>query len=263
VATDCSSIGCSITGLPGHAIENVTLSNIHLGLDGGGVGEDASRQIPEKPGSYPESTMFGRLPAYGFFCRHVKGLRFHNLQIETSDADHRHAIVFDDVDETVLDDLDAPFASGAAGMIRCTNSRNIFIRNCQPPDGTELFLDLQGPQTDNILLMSNDLSRVEEVAHLAPEVPKSALVLQANLSISSDKAIPSKSPVPTGTFVLDADFPGGNIIVDRIEGDSSGPINATHSRGGSIGTFGSAVLAAVRSNSSSPAIIPSELRGRL
>ncbi len=180
IATDCSLIGCSITGLPDHPIKNITLSNIHLGFEGGGTKAEAFREIPEKPTSYPESTMFGTLPAYGFFCRHVKGLRFHNLQFETSAPDYRHAIVFDDVDEAVIDSIDAPFAAEAAGMIRCTNSQNILIRNCRPPNGTALFLDLSGPQTKNILLLSNDLSRAKEVTHFAADVPKSALVLQAN-----------------------------------------------------------------------------------
>lgn len=180
IATDCSQIGCSITGLPGHPIENVTLSNIHLGFEGRGTKEDARREIPEKPTSYPESTMFGTLPAYGFFCRHVRGLQFHNIQFETSAPDYRHAIVFDDVNKAVIDSLDAPFVPKAAGMIQCANSRNIFIRNCRPPDDTELFLDLCGPQTKNVLLLSNDFSRVKKIAHLATDVPESAIVLQAN-----------------------------------------------------------------------------------
>jgi len=180
IATDCSSIGCSITGLPEHPIENVTLTDIRLAFEGGGTKEEASREIPEKAESYPESTMFDILPAYGFFCRHVDGLRFHNLRFETSAPDYRHAVVFDDVDEAVIDSVDAPFASNAAAMIRCTNSRNILIRNCQPPKGTELFLDLRGAQTKDILLLSNDLSRVKEIANLAAEVPEFALVLQAN-----------------------------------------------------------------------------------
>jgi len=226
IATHCSPTGCSITGLPNHPIENVTLDNIHLGFDGGGAKEDASRPIPDKAASYPESTMFGTLPAYGFFCRHVKGLKFHNLRLETAAPDYRHAIVFDDVNEAVLDDLEAPFAAGAAGMIRCTNSQNIFIRNCRPPNNTELFLDLHGPQTGNILLMSNDLSRVEEVAYFDPDVPRSALVLQANhivdsnQSTSADTKIPSKPSPLTGAFIIDTAFPGGNVIVDRIEGDT-------------------------------------------
>jgi hypothetical protein len=180
IATECSQIGCSITGLPGHTIENVTLSNIQLSFEGGGTKEDASLDIPEKPASYPESTMFGTLPAYGFFCRHVKGLRFQNLQLRTSSPDYRHAIVFDDVNDAVIDSLDTPFAAGAAGMIRCTNSRSIFIRNCRPPKGTELFLDLRGSLAKNILFMSNDFSGVNQISHSSADVPESALILRAN-----------------------------------------------------------------------------------
>jgi polygalacturonase len=180
IAAECSLTGCSITGLPGHQIENVTLSNIQLDFEGGGTKEDAFREIPEKPASYPESTMFGTLPAYGFFCSHVRGLRFHNLQLRTSAPDYRHAIVFDDVKDAVIDSLDAPFAAGAAGMIRCTNSQNIFIRNCRSPKGTELFLDLQGSQTEDVLLTSNDLSDVAQISRSAADIPESALVLQAN-----------------------------------------------------------------------------------
>jgi len=180
IATECSPTGSSITGLPGHQIENVTLSNIQLSFDGGGTKEDSSRKIPEKPASYPESTMFGTLPAYGFFCRHVRGLRFHNLRLETSTPDCRHAIVFDDVNDAVIDSLDAPFAAGAAGIIRCSDSRNIFIRNCRPPKNTELFLDLYGSKTEDILLVSNDLSGIDQVSRSAADVPKSALVFEAN-----------------------------------------------------------------------------------
>lgn len=222
IATDCSSVGCSITGLPGHAIENVTLSDIHLGFEGGGTIEQATRRIAEKPDSYPESTMFGTLPAYGFFCRHVKGLKIHNLRLQTTTPDLRHAIVFDDVDEAVLDDLEAPFATDAVGMIRCTNSKNIFIRHCQPPNGTELFLDLQGPQTENILLLSNDLSRTGQIASVDPDIPESEFVLEANHIGDADDSptTDETTPASSGAFIIDTAFPGGNIIVNRIEGDT-------------------------------------------
>jgi len=180
VAADCSAIGCSITGLPEHLIENVILSNVNLGFEGGGTKEEASRKIAEKPESYPESTMFGTLPAYGFFCRHVKGLRFQNVRLQSETADFRHAMVFDDVSDVVVDSLDAPFAAGAAGMIRCVNSRNLCVRNCLPPARTELFLDLRGPQTKDVLLLANDFSGVEQVSRLGEDVPKAALSLKAN-----------------------------------------------------------------------------------
>ena len=180
VATDCSSIGCSITGLPGHKIENVTLSNISLGFEGGGGRGDSSRAIPEKPDSYPESTMFGTLPSYGFFCRHVKDLKFHNVRLSTSTPDLRHAIVFDDADDVVIDSLVAPFAPGAAGMIRLTNSRTAAVRNCHPPADTDLFLDLHGALTSDISVYGNNLVNVRQISRIDQNVPASALIMWSN-----------------------------------------------------------------------------------
>jgi hypothetical protein len=65
-------------------------------------------------------------------------------------------------------------------MIRCTNSQNIFIRDCSPPKPTDLLLCLEGSRTDNILLLSNDLSQVKEIANFATDVPESVLTLTAN-----------------------------------------------------------------------------------
>jgi len=180
IATDCSPVGCSITGLPGHPIENVSLSNINLGFEGGGTKDDASREIPEKPASYPESTMFGTLPAYGFFCRHVKNLKLQNVRLGISTPDYRHAIVFDDVEHAVIESLDASYAPNAAGMMRLDDSNHVCIRNCQPPSDTELFLYLRGTQTKNIMLFANDLTGVKDIVHKAADVPASALVLKAN-----------------------------------------------------------------------------------
>jgi hypothetical protein len=180
VATDGSPIGCSITGLPDHPIENVTLSNIRLSFDGGGTRQEASREIPERADAYPESTMFGTLPAYGFFCRHVKGLTFANVHLGTATPDQRHALVLDDVAEAVIDALDAPFAQGSAALLRLSNSRNIAIRNCRPPEGTEVFLALTGGQTKEIALSNNNFTGAKTLCDRAPEVPESALLLWSN-----------------------------------------------------------------------------------
>lgn len=180
VATDCSAVGCSITGLPGHRIENVTLANINLGFDGGGTKEDAVRAIPEKPGSYPESTMFGTLPAYGFFCRHVEGLTLENVRLRTAAPDHRHGVVFDDVQDAVIDALAAPFAANAEAMLRLNDSARIAIRNGRPPEGTNVFLSLGGPQTEAISLYNNDLAGVQTICDRAPDVPEAALAAWSN-----------------------------------------------------------------------------------
>jgi len=180
IATDCSEVGCSITGLPGHNIENVTLSNISLGFDGGGTRDDASREIPEKAANYPESTMFGTLASYGFFCRHVNGLKLNNIRLQTSTPDLRPAVVFDDVRDAVIDSLDAPFAERAAAMMRMQDSRKIAIRNCYPPIETNVFLELAGAATDNISVYNNDLADIKKIHDIAPDVPKSVLAMWSN-----------------------------------------------------------------------------------
>jgi len=181
IATDCSPIGCSITGLPGHPIENIQITNVNLGFDGGGTKEDAAaRKIPEIPTKYPESTMFGTLPAYGFYCRHVKNLKFQNLHLATSAPDFRHAMAFDDVQNAAIDALEAPFAPNAAALIRMIDSAQITIRNCQPKSPTGLFLDLAGPKTKDILLLANDLSKTKQPYRKTDNIPDSAVILTAN-----------------------------------------------------------------------------------
>jgi len=175
VAVDTSQIGCSITGLPGHKIENVSLSNINLGFEGGGTKEDAFKDVPEKPESYPESTMFGVLPAYGFYCRHVKNLRLDNVRLETDQPDARHALVCDDVEDLAIDGLDAACWEDAEAIVRLRQVKGALIRGCRPPATVDVFLRLEGDATRGVVLAGNDLSRAGKVVDAAPEVPEDAL----------------------------------------------------------------------------------------
>lgn len=85
--------GCSITGLPGHPVENVTIENVRLRFVGGGTAEDAARAPPEKEASYPKGSMFGVLPAWGFFCRHVDRLALRGLDLSVERPDARPMII--------------------------------------------------------------------------------------------------------------------------------------------------------------------------
>jgi polygalacturonase len=98
-ATGASVTGCAIAGLPGHPIQDVTIENIRIEFDGGGSAADAKRVVPEYPDRYPEYSMFGRLPAYGFYVRHARGLRFRNLNLTTAKPDGRPPMVRDDVED--------------------------------------------------------------------------------------------------------------------------------------------------------------------
>lgn len=102
---ECSSdieqpvcVTSTITGQPGHNIKNVSLSNIRMVVQGGGLKEDADICVPEDPKSYPESTRFGlRLPSYGFYCRHCEGITFQNVNASWIEKEERPEFVFEDV----------------------------------------------------------------------------------------------------------------------------------------------------------------------
>jgi len=129
-ATGASATGCAIAGLPQAKIENLTLSNIRLSFAGGGTKADAERAVPEKPEAYPEYSMFGRrLPAYGFYCRHVKGLKLLNVQLQLANTDQRHGLVFEDVEDALIDNLTGPYPTGSDSTIRLTNVKKVIIRS--------------------------------------------------------------------------------------------------------------------------------------
>ena len=94
------SMGCSITGLPGHPVENVSLSNITLHHRGGVKASElqhiADSVADEMEKSYPEATMWGNLPAKGFFVRHARNVHFENISIETEEPDARPEFVEED-----------------------------------------------------------------------------------------------------------------------------------------------------------------------
>lgn len=98
-------IPSSITGIPGHYVENVVLENIEVFAPGRAskgmayIPEYRISQIPEKINNYPEFSMFGELPAYGIFIRHVKGLKMKNVQYRLKAHDFRPPYVFVDAHE--------------------------------------------------------------------------------------------------------------------------------------------------------------------
>lgn len=160
-ATNVSNTGCSITGLPGYPVRNITLSNIRLMFQGGGTREYLNREIPEIPDKYPEFKMFGMLPAYGFYCRHAENLTFRDVELGYSSEDVRPAMVCDDI--TGLDLFNIGAMAGNEPVIRLRDVQNSMIQSCRAPRGTATFLSVEGTGSSNISLVGNDLSEAKEV----------------------------------------------------------------------------------------------------
>jgi polygalacturonase len=108
--------GSIISGIPGHDVEDIKLSDIRIWYRGGlsldqvakqpaelvntfffhGTGGIPPREAfdtPEREKEYPEPSMFGLLPAYGFFIRHARGVELSNVEVAYMQEDRRPAFV--------------------------------------------------------------------------------------------------------------------------------------------------------------------------
>jgi polygalacturonase len=140
IATELDTFGCSILGTPGHPIENVTLSNIRMRFPGGGTKEDAEKALPEQEQGYPDASRFGRLPAWGFYCRHVQGLRMSGIDLECESDDQRPMLYYDDVRDLDLNGISGKITSpGHEAMVVLKEVLNVSFMGLRPPPETELY----------------------------------------------------------------------------------------------------------------------------
>ena len=106
VASDADwSLGNVISGLPGHPIEDLRISNVRIVQQGGGAKELGDRMPPEEEASYPEPGMFGTMPSYAFFFRHVTGIELSQVKVDFVKPEARPAVVLDDVQDAHFDHL--------------------------------------------------------------------------------------------------------------------------------------------------------------
>lgn len=164
----------NITGVPGYSIENVSFSGLQLTFPGGGSQEEAHRAVPELRDRYPEYHMFGILPAYGIYLRHVKGLTFEDVTLETASPDLRSALVGDDVQDLELSNFRAA-GTGAEPLIRLRDARQVYVHGCRPLGESALFLRVDGVGSQNILLQANDFRRVTLVSAVADGAPAESI----------------------------------------------------------------------------------------
>lgn len=86
-----------IAGLPDHPVKNVRLSGFTVYKQTTSTVPTRQAQIPELPAAYPESTMFGRLPAAGLFARHCSGLTLDNVVAQSPRSPLAELMVLTDV----------------------------------------------------------------------------------------------------------------------------------------------------------------------
>ncbi len=140
IAHSSSSIGCSVTGIPGHYAENITLSNISISSPGGESHEQAKVEVPEQIKEYPEGNMFGVLPSYGIYLRHLKNVSLVDMDFSFESDDRRHTIIADDVSGLVLSGIKADIASGAASFLKLEGASDVLVERVVSKTGNGILL---------------------------------------------------------------------------------------------------------------------------
>jgi hypothetical protein len=154
-----SILTSSITGVPGCPVEEISLENVRIRTVEGGSSKWAEESVPEVEQRYPEARMFGRLPGYGLYVRHAKGVQLRNAELIAERPDERPALVCDDVEDLTVDALRGTLAASREPFLALHNTRDAFIYNSQPPKQTSVFLRVSGDNSGRIVLAGNNLGR--------------------------------------------------------------------------------------------------------
>jgi Glycosyl hydrolases family 28 len=125
-------IPSSIVGIPNHPVKDVLLENVEVVYSGNAdphlaqVSLDELGRIPEKVQNYPEFSMFGELPAWGFYLRHAEGIEFRNVRLTLIGQDYRPALVCDDVKHLHLNNVSFKPSSGEPVVALLNTQDTIF-----------------------------------------------------------------------------------------------------------------------------------------
>jgi polygalacturonase len=170
----------SITGLPGHDVEDVALTDIRIETEEGGKAAWMG-DVPEVAAGYPEARMFGRLPAWGLYCRHVRGLQLDNLRLAAAAPDERPAIHCEDAKEFRMDRIDATAPSSSQPWIRLVNAQGAVLTGCAAPGGAAVAVEISGAASAGIRAVGNDFSGAKKAFEFRDGAEERAVTEGENL----------------------------------------------------------------------------------
>jgi parallel beta-helix repeat protein len=126
-----------IAGIPGHNIEDIRISNMRHHMVGGLTPGDAVADPPELVDGYPEPTMFGTLPAFGFFIRHADRLTLDNVEVRFEAQDTRTAFAVVDVADIDFHHTNADKVAGSP-TFTLDNVDDFLLTTSRPVGDTRL-----------------------------------------------------------------------------------------------------------------------------
>ena len=175
LATGADTIGCSITGLEDRNMHDIALTKIRIVFNGGGKVYPPGKNVPELRDHYPESTKFGALPAYGFYLRHISGLRLSDIELSYQSDDERCAIMAEYVRDLDITDLRALSGTVNKSLLHLNNAQHAYISGSRALNETDFFLKLSGKKSENIILNDNYSTHISNMILRDKEVMEGAV----------------------------------------------------------------------------------------
>ena len=127
IAYDAGIWGSSITGIKGHPVKDIRLSNIQLYSKGGLKTGDFNTTVEEDEKGYPHPITNGNLPSHSLFIRHAEGININNLSLKTESPDVRLPIIVDDVVGLQIKDVQWPQGDGSKPLVKGKGVKNYDI----------------------------------------------------------------------------------------------------------------------------------------
>jgi hypothetical protein len=120
--------------------------------------------------------MYGRLPSYGFYFRHVNNLKLRNVELRLEGPDMRPAVICDDVKNLAITGLAAASPSGEEPVLRFIGVRKALLQGCVAPPNAKAFIRLEGGETERIACLGNDFGEAEKAIDRDGGVPPDAVL---------------------------------------------------------------------------------------
>jgi len=155
VSATGASGGSSITGVPGLPVGRISLKNIRIQATGGMRVAPASLDMPEMEAKYPDAAMFGDLPAYGLYCRHVAGLTADGLDLSVAQPDARPAVVLDDARGVHVRSLRATPPAGGGPTLWMHGVQDVDVTDTRRHAGGNPVVRVGGRTTSRVRLLSD------------------------------------------------------------------------------------------------------------
>ncbi|MBM3289318.1 MAG: glycoside hydrolase family 28 protein, partial [Candidatus Hydrogenedentes bacterium] len=205
VATNASLV-CSVTGIPGHPVEDISISNVRLSFVGGAPYRPVPEAVPEEIKGYPSADNFGALPGYALYARHARGLTFANIDVSWEDGFWRaplhengnwewpdrgvpretvpnpeigNAMVFDDVRDLHIDNLRARPSGRGDAVVWMKDVQGALIESSTAQERTDAFIEVTGTASRGIALSGNALRAAKAEVRLGADAPRGAVHVSA------------------------------------------------------------------------------------